>query len=471
MATSVDYQIQLHEVDASGNTKKWSLKNTAADVTVGSLSAGSLTLPGNSSTEMLSETLKNIKKYLSNLATVAASARGVTSSLTSTSTTDLATAKAVNDLKSGQDTINSTLSTHATNISGKAPTSHAASGTTYGQATGSLYGHVKMSDTYSSKVDNGAAANGLAASQNALYNAYNGLNTAKAPNNHASSTANYGKGSASVFGHLKISDTYTSAVSGGNADGAIAASQNAVFSAYIALKKIVDKHTTSISGKAPISHATSGTGYGAGTGTNYGHVKLSDDYSTDTSSTGAAANGVAASNWAVYRAYTAAIGDANTKVNNHAAARGTASAFGHVKLSDNYSSSAGAASASIGASSKAVYDCYATLLSSINSLQTSVNNLNSVIEEGVGMTIKYANEFSYTLDADCGSGFYDIYKGTNGDFILFASVQITCPNAPSSLNMTSWHVYEYCGTAKLDVWKAFSNAGINIYGYIVVAHI
>ena len=87
------------------------------------------------------------------------------------------------------------------------------------------------------------------------------------------------------------------------------------------------------------------------------------------------------------------------------------------------------------------------------------------------MTIKYANEFSYTLPADCGSGFYDIYKGTDGDFILFASVQITCPGAPSSLNMTSWYVYEYCGTAKLDVWKAFSNAGINIYGYIVVAHI
>ena len=366
MATSVDYQIQLHEVDASGNTKKWSLKNTAADVHVGSLSAGSLTLPGNSSTEMLSETLKNIKKYLSNLATVAASARGVTSSLTSTSTTDLATAKAVHDLKSGQDTINSTLSTHATNISGKAPTSHAASGTTYGQATGSLYGHVKMSDTYSSKVDNGAAANGLAASQNALYNAYNGLNTAKAPNNHASSAATYGKGSSSVFGHLKISDTYTSAVSGGNADGAIAASQNAVYNAYNALKTTVDGHTTSISGKAPTNHATNGTTYGAGTGTNFGHVKLSDDYSTDTSSTGAAANGVAASNWAVYRAYTAAIGDANTKVNNHASARGTASAFGHVKLSDNYTSSAGAASASIGASSKAVYDFYATLLSSIN---------------------------------------------------------------------------------------------------------
>ena len=381
MATSVDYQVQMHAVDESGNDAKISPRNTSADVLVGSLSAGSLTLPGSSATEMLSETLKNVRKYLSNLAIVAESARNVTSSLESTSTTDLVTAKAVNDLKVDQDTFNATLSAHSTEIAGKAPRTHAATDTTYGQATGSLYGHVKMSDTYSSKVDNGAAANGLAASQNALYNAYSGLNTTKAPNDHASSASTYGKGTASLFGHLKISDTYATAVSGGDVSGGIAASQNAVYNAYNALKTIVDGHTTEISGKAPTSHASIETMYGAGSGINYGHVKLSDEYETNTSSTGAAANGVAASNWAVYRAYTAAIGDANVKINAHAANRGTASAFGHVKLSDSYTESGGAASASIGASSKAVYDCYATLLSSITSLQKSVDSLNSVMQE------------------------------------------------------------------------------------------
>lgn len=55
--------------------------------------------------------------------------------------------------------------------------SHASGGTGYGIGTGSNYGHVKLSDTYASKVSGGAAANGLAASQNALYNAYNTLNT------------------------------------------------------------------------------------------------------------------------------------------------------------------------------------------------------------------------------------------------------------------------------------------------------
>lgn len=59
----------------------------------------------------------------------------------------------------------------------KAPKSHAATATTYGAGTASNYGHVKLSDTYASKVSSGAAANSLGASQNALYNAYNKLST------------------------------------------------------------------------------------------------------------------------------------------------------------------------------------------------------------------------------------------------------------------------------------------------------
>lgn len=67
--------------------------------------------------------------------------------------------------------------------------SHASGGTTYGIGTGSNYGHVKLSDTYNSKVSGGAAANGLAASQNALYNAYNTLNTGKSATNHTHATS------------------------------------------------------------------------------------------------------------------------------------------------------------------------------------------------------------------------------------------------------------------------------------------
>ena len=56
---------------------------------------------------------------------------------------------------------------------------------------------------------------------------------------------------------------------------------------------------SALSGKAPTSHATSSTTYGAGTSSNYGHVKLSDS----TSSTSAASSGVAASPKAVKAAY------------------------------------------------------------------------------------------------------------------------------------------------------------------------
>ena len=54
-----------------------------------------------------------------------------------------------------------------------------------------------------------------------------------------------------------------------------------------------------LSGKAPTSHASTGTGYGIGTGSNYGHVKLSDA----TDSTSAASAGIAASPAAVKAAY------------------------------------------------------------------------------------------------------------------------------------------------------------------------
>ena len=49
---------------------------------------------------------------------------------------------------------------------------------------------------------------------------------------------------------------------------------------------------------------------------------------------------------------------------------GTSSNSGLVKLSDNYKSSGGAAASSIGASSKAVYDCYSELASKLDALPT-----------------------------------------------------------------------------------------------------
>lgn len=58
---------------------------------------------------------------------------------------------------------------------------------------------------------------------------------------------------------------------------------------------------TGLAGKAPTAHATTALTYGGGTASNYGHVKLSDSYTT---SGGAASASVAASSKAVADAYT-----------------------------------------------------------------------------------------------------------------------------------------------------------------------
>lgn len=58
---------------------------------------------------------------------------------------------------------------------GLTPASHASTATTYGAATASNYGHVKLSDNYTSSA--GAAASGIGASSLAVCDAYNTLNS------------------------------------------------------------------------------------------------------------------------------------------------------------------------------------------------------------------------------------------------------------------------------------------------------
>ena len=66
-----------------------------------------------------------------------------------------------------------------------------------------------------------------------------------------------------------------------------------------ASKPISAATQSALDGKAPKSHAASATTYGIGTGSNYGHVKLSDS----TGSSSAASAGIAASPKAVKAAY------------------------------------------------------------------------------------------------------------------------------------------------------------------------
>lgn len=153
-------------------------------------------------------------------------------------------------------------------VSGKAPTDHASSATTYGKATGSYYGHSKLSDATNSTLS--AASGGTAATPAAVKAAYDLAS-------QASSAASSAYDLANEAGQVATDAAQTAA----DAQSAAEAAQAAV------------------GGKAPTNHASTVTTYGKGTSTNYGHVKLSDSIL----STSDTAGGTAATPGAVKKAY------------------------------------------------------------------------------------------------------------------------------------------------------------------------
>lgn len=203
---------------------------------------------------------------------------------------------------------------------------HASEKETYGVGTKSLYGHLKLSDSINSIF---SESSGVAATPYAIKITYdlaqNAFNlatsnktelteelTTKAPIKHNSSEDIYGLGNEDEYGHLKITDN----ISEDDATKAIAISPKAVKdvessllleinnskSSITALNNSITNLESSVDEKAPKSHAVTNTIYGIGTGSNYGHVKLSDSVN----STSTTSNGVAAT--------PKAVNDVNSKV-------------------------------------------------------------------------------------------------------------------------------------------------------------
>lgn len=240
----------------------------------------------------------------------------------------------------------------------KAPKAHASTTTAYGVGDGSKYGHVRLSDSHAST---SGVSGGIAATPAAVKSAYDlasqasgtaadaktaaqGANTVAmnakqvaaeaaamaegcAPKAHASTETTYGTGSAAQYGHVKLSDATNGT---GGATGGVAATPKAVKAAYDlanqassaassaydlaneagqvatdAAQTAADAQSAAeaaqaaVGGKAPTNHASTGTTYGKGTSTNYGHVKLSDSIL----STSDTAGGTAATPGAVKKAY------------------------------------------------------------------------------------------------------------------------------------------------------------------------
>jgi hypothetical protein len=114
-----------------------------------------------------------------------------------------------------------------------------------------------------------------------------------------------------ALGGVYISDAYTTTTNSSN----IAFSQKGAATLYAAV--------------APKAHATTATTYGAGTASNYGHVKVSDNY---TSSAGAASSGIAASSYAVATAYSTL----NSKLSCYITATGKSGNLEWRKWSDGH---------------------------------------------------------------------------------------------------------------------------------------
>lgn len=94
----------------------------------------------------------------------------------------------------------------------------------------------------------------------------------KAPTSHASSDTTYGVGTTQQYGHVKLCDGASAVTS---ASG-VAATPAAVKSVADALASYQSATNTAVAGKAPTSHASSGTTYGVGTTQRYGHVKVTE---------------------------------------------------------------------------------------------------------------------------------------------------------------------------------------------------
>jgi hypothetical protein len=243
-----------------------------------------------------------------------------------------------------------------------APKSHASTGTGYGIGNGSNYGHVKLSDTYNNSVSDGGASGGLGASQNALYNAYNTLNT----NKIKYQDPNY-KGVLSNYNFSTDSTAY-------NAHQVINVNEGDIGTNHMYVGNNVsceelhfeDKYRTStlreLMDKPPKNHASTSTDYGVASSSNYGHVKTGTGISNNNGLIGVSYGNAAGT---ACQGNDSRLSNARTPT-SHASTgtgygAGNASNYGHVKVSDNYTSSAGNASQSVAASSKAVADVYGKL--------------------------------------------------------------------------------------------------------------
>ena len=172
------------------------------------------------------------------------------------------------------------------------PTDHSSVNTTYGVATTGKYGHVKIVDTYQTEP---GATNGTVASATALHEAYKelkgGAGIHKTQAEYNALTESEQKNGSTYF----VDDGKDGTLTSDNV--AYDNSVSGLSAKYV--KTAIDE--LAVKSAKPTAHSSSvATTYGAGTGNEFGHVRLSDSYKA---SDGNADASVAASSYALYQAY------------------------------------------------------------------------------------------------------------------------------------------------------------------------
>ncbi|RDY30415.1 hypothetical protein [Lachnotalea glycerini] len=150
---------------------------------------------------------------------------------------------------------------------------------------------------------------------------------------------------------------------------------------------VLDDHVDAVASETTLGHIKIGTGLQMTD--DVASVKIANDLTTDDSDT----------------VLSAAMGKSlkdNKAPNNHASTSttygtGNASNYGHVKLSDNYTTSAGAEATGVGASSKAVADAY--------------NKINTVLNNKLDKPTSVIYKISQTIPSSLLNGFVQ-YAGS-----------------------------------------------------------
>ena len=238
------------------------------------------------------------------------------------------------------------------------PVGHSSENDSYGVGNASLYGHLKLSDTVSSEM---TVDNGIAATPNAVHSVNVNLS------NHINATA-----TSSVASHVKLSDSVSDSTS-----------DNTKFTA--ATPKAVNTVNSSLS-----THI--GT---TGSSSVLGHVKVADTANSGST----AATGWATSPNALY---------------SHSVVYGSSTAFGHVKLSDSANDSSNGQTSSIAATPKAVN----TAKSEASSYGANLSNATGTLTVSHGGTGASTLSSGYILtgnDTGAIKSEYSITTNSAGD--------------------------------------------------------